>query len=166
MQCFCPYIFLISQVAGITADILIFLDWYTFVDMKECCAEHYGWSQDCIPNSITQVTATALPVAATETFASPTLGENSTSDELNASDAVYQVELDAVYRVEEFFPVFDGGTTFCQNVGTPPAWMTGNFLKETKSECCQNYAFQWDYDTCLMGIASDAIAFSSYLGIS
>mmetsp|Transcript_43344 Transcript_43344/g.77906 ORF Transcript_43344/g.77906 Transcript_43344/m.77906 type:complete len:815 (-) Transcript_43344:179-2623(-) len=136
-------------------------------NLEECCEEHYGWSQDCIANSIKQATATAPPatappVAATESFASPTLDENSASDELNASDAVYQVELDAVYRVEEFFPVFDGGITFCQNIGTPPAWMTGNFLKETKSECCQNYAFQWDYDKCLMGVASDAVAFASY----
>jgi len=65
--------------------------------------------------------------------------------------------------IGQFFPVFNDGTTTCENVGTPPSWMTRNVFKQTKSECCQNYAFQWDYEKCLTGLASDGPA--SYASI-
>merc|ERR1711865_1233668 len=57
-----------------------------------------------------------------------------------------------------FFPVFNNGTTTCENVATPPSWMTRNMFKQTESECCQNYAFHWDYEKCLTGSASDSPA--------
>ena len=61
----------------------------------------------------------------------------------------------------QFFPVFSDGVTYCHNVGTPPGWMSGDFLKYSKSECCQSYAFEWDYEKCLMDVASSSHAFAS-----
>lgn len=62
-----------------------------------------------------------------------------------------------------FFPIFvDGSFTRCSNTGSPPSWMSGDFSKETKSQCCEAYAFQWDYDDCLSSVASSGHAFASY----
>jgi len=93
-------------------------------------------------------TATAATVVVPESVDVLTLGGNIAS------------EIDD--GVKKFFPVFDGGTTMCQNVGKPPSWMSRKDVKQTKAECCRAYAFQWDYDTCLRGFASNAHAFALY----
>jgi len=111
------------------------------INVEECCEVNYGFSRDCVANSVAKsaavmdtATATAATIIFPESFGIPTLGGNIASEKDDA--------------VKKFIPVFDGGTTMCQNVGKPPSWMSWKDIKQTKAECCRAYAFQWDYATC------------------
>lgn len=112
---------------------------------KGCCEKHFKWSEDCAQKSelggdamgaATVATTSATVSTAQATFAnkpltSPTLNINAAADDSG-----------------EFYPVFSSGSTVCRHIdaGRPPSWMTGSYLKSSKSGCCKSYAFEWDYD--------------------
>jgi len=138
---------------------------------EACCETHYGFSQDCIRDSDGSTTAAAT-VAAPVTFtnlinATFTAKVTTAATTKVTTTAATTAATTAVHTPPKrntnngFFPAFIDGTTRCENVGTPPSWMTRNILSQTKSECCQNYAFPWDHEKCLTGFTSDSPASSA-----
>jgi len=171
-------------------------DWLTeslYDNAEDCCRSHYGFSDDCVANSIanigkptTSIVAFTEPdsgitesnpvgfgsgsesVLSAEAFAKPDLSGMSTPDTFVPATPATTPNIysnDSMLATEAmddqlYFPTFKDGLTFCQNAGNPPDWMSGNFFKESKSECCQHYAFEWDYEKCLMDVASSSHAFA------
>jgi len=154
---------------------------------QDCCDSHYGWSTDCTSNSLNPaaytLAATTAPVEPSESISigldtveslsRPDLPGISVADEISVPEVVLAIPVASPNALAsnfvsvshtaegKFFPVFINGETKCSSSGTPPAWLSGDFLEETKSGCCQKYAFQWDYAKCLKAVTSDAHAFAS-----
>jgi hypothetical protein len=89
-------------------------------------------------------------------FPAPSVGMLNSAAETAGATAAFSDES------SQFYPIFKVGATICQNVGMAPSWMSGNYLKDTKSQCCQSFAFQWDYNECMTGVSSGAAAFASH----
>lgn len=137
---------------------------------------------DTVEDVIETVETNSFSTDASESFIRPILPTFSTSDEIVTSTsptipednivlideaaafADYTGVIDDIQSDEDkpYYPVFKDGTTICQNVGTPPSWLTQYDIKGTKSECCHQYTFQWDYKDCLMRVASDAHVFAGH----
>lgn len=110
----------------------------------------------------TPVTITILNSAASTTKVTTTLPTKEITAATTTATAVTTVASETPMQNSkgDFFPIFNDGTTTCDNSGPPPPWITRNMLKETKSECCQNYAFQWDYEKCLTESADSPASYA------
>merc|ERR1712176_245033 len=123
-----------------------------------------GTAQQANTQLTTNTTATVATTAATTTTtaantATPTTTTTATTWVTNTALMVTAAPTGNSHG--EFFPIFKDGTTRCENMGTPPSWMANNVLKQTKSECCRNYAFPWDYEKCLGLVSSCRVSFAS-----
>ena len=82
----------------------------------------------------------------------PTLVPTLTMDEHFQEPLIQEKPIDSLdsYSQESrYFPIFGGEFTVCENTGPIPSWMSESTLQYSKSDCCRNFAFQWDYDKCM-----------------
>ena len=114
-----------------------------FDSAKECCEYYFGWVDVdvCVADSGAASSATdPTPITTTTTTTTTTRATTATTTKATTTSI-------AAMSSPLFFPVFESGTRSCHNEGDSPNWLSIDDFKETSSECCHSYAY--DYDDCM-----------------